>query len=158
MKKLIALFSILMALAIVAPDVVAQDNAAAPAATETPVKKKEKKKVRPIEEIVAEMAAKCPDKEADGSVTEAVMIVENNVFMKGRLPIPAEAIGELNKHAAEMKPILLSQMANDKDPEQREFFKALRKSGKGLTLIMAPLEGDDTVTFMFTPEEIKAAR
>lgn len=158
MKKLIALFSILMALAVAAPDVVAQDNAAAPAATEAPAKKKEKKKVRPIEEIVAEMAAKCPDKEADGSVLETIMIVENNVFMKTRLPIPAEAIGELNKHSAEMKPMFISQMATANDAETREFFKALRKSGKGFTFIIGPQEGDESVTLIYTPEEIKAAR
>lgn len=158
MKKLIALFSLLLALAIAAPEVVAQDNATEPAATEAPAKKKEKKKVRPIEEIVAEMAAKCPDKEADGSVLETIMIIENNVFMKTRLPIPAEAIGQLNQHAAEMKPMFISQLAAANDPETREFFKALRKSGKGFTFIIGPAEGDESVTFIFTPEEIKAAR
>ncbi|MCM1070826.1 MAG: hypothetical protein NC210_02495 [[Clostridium] fimetarium] len=157
MKKLITVFSLLLALAVAAPEISAQDNAAAPA-TEAPAKKKEKKKVRPIEEIVAEMAAKCPDKEADGSVLETVMIVENNVFMKTRLPIPAEGIGQLNQHAAEMKPMFISQMAAANDPETREFFKALRKSGKGFTFIIGPLEGDDTVTLTYTPEEIKAAR
>lgn len=158
MKKLIAIFSVMLALAVAAPEVVAQDDAAAPATTEAPAKKKEKKKVRPIEEIVAEMAAKCPDKEADGSVLETVMIIENNVFMKTRLPIPAEGIGQLNQHAAEMKPMFISQMAAANDPETREFFKALRKSGKGFTFIIGPLEGDDSVTLIYTPEEIKAAR
>ena len=158
MKKLVALVSIMLALAVAAPEIKAQDNAAAPAATEAPAKKKEKKKVRPIEEIVAEMAAKCPEKEADGSVTETVMIIENNVFMKTRIPVPAEAISQINQHAAEMKPMFISQMAAANDPETREFFKALRKSGKGFTFIMGPLEGDESVTLMYTPEEIKAAR
>lgn len=158
MKKLIAIFSVMLALAVSAPEVVAQDDAAAPAATEAPAKKKEKKKVRPIEEIVAEMAAKCPEKEADGSVLETVMIIENNVFMKTRLPIPAEGISQLNQHAAEMKPMFISQMAAANDAETREFFKALRKSGKGFTFIIGPLEGDDSVTLIYTPEEIKAAR
>ncbi len=157
MKKIIAVFSFLLALAVAVPEVKAQDNATA-TATEAPAKKKEKKKVRPIEEIVAEMAAKCPEKEADGSVTETVMIIENNVFMKGRIPVPAEAIAQLSQHAAEMKPMFLSQMVTANDAETREFFKALRKSGKGLTLIFGPLEGDETVTLSYTPEEIKAAR
>lgn len=156
MKKFLLLFSMLLALAVVAPDVVAQDTTTAETA-EMPAKKA-KKKVRPIEEIVEEMAAKCPETDPSGSVTESVMIVENMVYMKERVPIPADQFSTLQQASAQMKPMFLSQLASANDPEAREFFKALRKSGKGFVFIIAPLEGDESVTLSYTPEEVKAAR
>lgn len=155
MKKFLLLFSLLMALVVVAPEVVAQDTTTE--TTEAPAKKA-KKKVRPIEEIVDEMSAKCPEKDPSGSVTESVMIIDNMVYMKERMPIPADQFSALQQAAPQMKPMFLSQLAAANDPEAREFFKALRKSGKGFVFIMAPLEGEESVTLSYTPEEIKAAR